>query len=520
MKKGFSKVAAALFAAGISFGLHAANVTVALDADPESLDIYEQLSGGILQYAHMSFDPLVRLTKDMKFEGRLAETWEQVDPKTVRFHLRKGVKFHSGNPFTADDVIWTYNRILKSEDYKGLFQVYEGMKKVDDYTVDLVAKVPYPLVLQNATYIFPMDSKFYTGKADDGKAKDEIVKGANTYAATHVSGTGPYKLVTREQGVKLELTRNKDYWDTKSPSNVDNLKIVPIKEDATRVAALLSGGVDMITPVAPNDQDQVKKSDKLQLATESSDRIVLFELNQKTQPAFADKRVRQAVNMAVNQNGIVEKIMKGFATPAAQLSPAGYYGHVDDLKPTFDLAKAKELMKAAGYEKGFKVTMIATNNRYINDAKIAQAVAAMLSKLNIKVELKTMPKAQYWPEFDKCAADMQLIGWQSDTVDSGNYYEYLVQTRDDKTGKGQYNCGHYSNAEVDKLIEESNGEVDLAKRTAKLQQIEKILSEDAAVLPIQWQNLAWAAKKDLNLKTIVNGRDLPYYGDLKVEEKK
>ena len=113
MKKGFTKIAAALFAAGMSFNLYAANVTVALDADPESLDVYEQLSGGILQFAHMSYDPLVRLTKDMKFEGRLAESWEQLDPKTVRFHLRKGVKFHSGNPFTADDVIWTYNRILK-----------------------------------------------------------------------------------------------------------------------------------------------------------------------------------------------------------------------------------------------------------------------------------------------------------------------------------------------------------------------------------------------------------------------
>ncbi|MBP8772728.1 MAG: ABC transporter substrate-binding protein, partial [Aeromonadaceae bacterium] len=189
MKKGFTKIAAALFAAGVSFNLYAANVTVALDADPESLDVYEQLSGGILQFAHMSYDPLVRLTKDMKFEARLAESWEQLDAKTVRFHLRKGVKFHSGNPFTADDVIWTYNRIMKSEDYKGLFEVYEGLKKVDDFTVDLVAKVPYPLALQNATYIFPMDSKFYTGTTEDGKDKAEIIKAAGTYAATHVSGT-------------------------------------------------------------------------------------------------------------------------------------------------------------------------------------------------------------------------------------------------------------------------------------------------------------------------------------------
>lgn len=518
MKTGISKITALLLAAGISMPLYAADVKVALDADPESLDIYEQLSGGILQYAHMSFDPLVRFTKDMKFEGRLAESWEQVDAKTVRFHLRKGVKFHSGNDFTADDVVWTYNRIMKSEDYKGLFEVYDGMKKVDDYTVDLVAKVPYPLVLQNATYLFITDSKFYTGKTEDGKAKDEIVKAANTYAANHVSGTGPFKLVSREQGVKLELERNKDYWDKKSPGNVDKLTVVPIKEDATRVAALLSGDVDMIAPVAPNDQKRVQSDADLQMVTETSNRIVMFELNQNVVPQFKDQRVREAVNLAVNQKGIVDKIMKGFATPAGQMSPEGYLGHTPDLVPQYDLKKAKELMKAAGQEKGFEITMIATNNRYINDAKIAEAVANMLSKINIKVTLKTMPKAQYWPEYDKCAAGMQLIGWQSDTQDSGNYFEYLVQTKDVKTGKGQYNCGGYSNAEVDKLIAESNGEVDVAKRTAMLQQIEKILIKDAAYLPLEWQNLSWAAKTKLDIKPIVNGLDFPYYGDLKVKE--
>jgi peptide/nickel transport system substrate-binding protein len=476
------------------------------------------MSSYLAAFSHMSFDPLVRFTKDMKFEGRLAESWEQVDAKTVRFHLRKGVKFHSGNAFTADDVVWTYNRILKSDDYKGLFDVYEGMKKVDDYTVDLVAKVPYPLVLQNATYLFIMDSKFYSGKTEDGKDKDEMVKAANTYAANHVSGTGPFKLVSREQGVKLELERNKDYWDKKSPGNVDHLTVVPIKEDATRVAALLSGDVDMISPVAPNDQKRVLSDSNLQMATETSNRIVMFELNQSKVPAFKDQRVREAVNLAVNQKGIVEKIMKGFATPAGQMSPEGYLGHTADLEPAYDLKKAKELMKAAGQEKGFEITMIATNNRYINDAKIAEAVANMLSKINIKVTLKTMPKAQYWPEYDKCDAGMQLIGWQSDTQDSGNYFEYLVQTKDAKTGKGQYNCGGYSNAEVDKLIADSNAEVDVPKRTAMLQQIEKLLMKDAAYLPLEWQNLSWAAKTKLDIKPIVNGLDFPYYGDLKVKE--
>lgn len=519
MKTGMSKIAALLLVAGMSMPLYAAiNVKVALDADPESLDIHEQLSGGILQFAHMAFDPLVRYTKDMKFEGRLATSWERIDDKTIRFHLRKGVKFHTGNPMTADDVVWTFNRMISSDDFKGLFTSYAGMKKVDDYTVDVVTKTPYPLVLQNMTYMFVMDSKFYSGKTADGQPKDAIVKSANTFASNHVSGTGPFKLVSREQGVKLVLERNKDYWDKKSPGNIDQLTIVPIKEDATRVAALLSGDVDMIAPVAPNDQKRVQDDSKLHMEIEPSDRIVMFELNQTAVPQFKDQRVREAVNLAVNQTAIVQKIMKGFGTPAGQMSMEGYLGHVPSLKPEYDLKKAKELMKEAGYEKGFDITMIATNNRYINDAKISEAVANMLAKINIKVSLKTMPKAQYWTEFDKCAAGMQLIGWQSDTKDSGNYYEYLVETKDAKTGTGQYNCGGYSNPEVDKLIVESNQEMDQAKRTKMLQQIETILAKDAAYLPLEWQNLSYASKKTLDIKPIVNSLDFPYYGDLKVKQ--
>jgi peptide/nickel transport system substrate-binding protein len=519
MKTGMSKIAALLLVAGMSMPLYAAvNVKVALDADPESLDIHEQLSGGILQFAHMAFDPLVRYTKDLKFEGRLATSWERIDNNTIRFHLRKGVKFHTGNPMTADDVVWSFNRMVGSDDFKGLFTSYKEMKKVDDFTVDVITKTPYPLVLQNMTYMFVMDSKFYTGKADDGKAKDAIVKSANTYASTHVSGTGPFKLVSREQGVKLVLERNKDYWDKKSPGNVDNLTVVPIKEDATRVAALLSGDVDMIAPVAPNDQKRVLGDKKLQMVTEQSDRIVMFELNQGVVPQFKDQRVREAVNLAVNQTAIVDKIMKGFGTPAGQMSMEGYLGHVPTLKPQYDLKKAKELMKAAGYEKGFEISMIATNNRYINDAKIAEAVSNMLSKINIKVSLRTYPKAQYWTEFDKCAAGMQLIGWQSDTKDSGNYFEYLVQTKNAKTGTGQYNCGAYSNPAVDKLIVDSNQEMDQAKRAVMLQKIETTLMSDAAYLPLEWQNLSYASKKSLDITPIVNSLDFPYYGDLKVKQ--
>lgn len=514
-----TKLLAAMMAAGLCASVNAADITVAYDADPVSLDIQEQLSGATLQVSHMVFDPLVRYTQELEFEPRLASKWERVDDHTFRFHLREGVKFHSGNTMTADDVVWTFNRLKASPDFKAIFEPFEKMVKVDDNTVDIVSKGTYPLVLQTATYIFPMDSKFYTGQTEDGKDKAEIVKHGNSYASTNASGTGPFTITSREQGVKTEFKRFADYWDKDSKGNVDHLTLVPIKENATRVAALLSGDVDMIAPVAPNDLKRVDSADGVDLVTLPGTRIIEFQLNQNANPALKDVRVRQAIVYAINNEGIAKKIMRGFATAAAQQSPTGYAGHNPELKPRFDLDKAKALMKEAGYEDGFELSMIAPNNRYVNDAKIAQAAASMLAKIGIKVDLKTMPKAQYWPEFDKCAADMLMIGWHADTEDSANFTEFLAMTRNEETGQGQYNCGHYSNPEVDKLVTDANVETDPAKRAALLQKVETTLYNDAAFVPLHWQNLAWGAKSNVDIKPIVNPMNFPYLGDLVVTEK-
>lgn len=489
MKMLKSKLAVALMAAGLSFGVAAADITVALDADPVSMDPHEQLSGGTLQLSHMVFDPLVRFTQDFQFEPRLATKWERIDQNTFRFHLRQGVKFHSGNTMTADDVVWTFDRLKVSPDFKAIFAPFSKMVKVDDHTVDLVSAQPFPLVLQTATYIFPMDSKFYTGKTADGRDKGEIKKHGNSFASTNISGTGPFVVTQREQGIKVEFDRFDSYWDTQTKGNVDHITLVPIKENATRVAALLSGDVDIIAPVAPNDHDKVKDAKGLNLVTMSGTRLITFQLNQNTNEALRDARVRQAIVHAINNEGIVKKIMKGFATTAGQQSPAGYIGHDEALVPRYDLKKAKQLMAEAGYKDGFKITMIAPNNRYVNDAKVAQAVASMLAKINIDVELKTMPKAQYWPEYDLCAADMLMIGWHSDTEDSANFTEFLTMTRNAKTGTGQYNCGYYSNPQVDALTQAANTETDPAKRAAMLKQVEQILYKDAAFVPLHWEKL-------------------------------
>ena len=501
----------------VALPLQANTLRMAYDADPVSLDIHEQLSGGTLQLSHMVCDPLIRWNQELGFDPRVAESYERIDDTTVRFNLRKGVKFHSGREMTAKDVQFTFDRLKQSEDFKGIFVNFTALNIVDDHTIDIVTDGPYPLVEHTATYIFPLDSEFYAGQDDRGRDKAEIVKHGDSFASTNISCTGPYTVSSREQGVEVVFDRFADYWDTDSPGNVDQIVLTPIKEDPTRVAALLSGDIDFAAPIPPTDLDRIDSNEGTDLVTMSGTRIITFQMNQKRKPELADVRVRQAIVHAVNNEGIVEKIMKGFGTAAAQQSPKGYLGYNPNLKPRYDLEKAQALMAEAGYADGFDLTMMAPNNRYVNDAKIAEAVAGMLAKINIRVDLTTMPKAQYWPKFDERAADMMMIGWHSDTEDSANFTEFLAMTPDEETGYGQYNSGNYSNAEVDQLVLDSAKETDPAKRAEMLQKVEQILHDEAAFVPLHWQDRAWGARTGVHIDRVVNVMNFPYLGDLVME---
>ena len=485
-------------------------------ADPVSLDPQVQLSGGMLQLSHWVFDPLVRWTQDGKFEPRLATKWERINEYRVRFYLREGVKFHSGNTFTAKDVKWSFDRMKKSVDFKGLLEPFVGIGIIDDYTVDVVTTKPYALLLNMATYFFAMDSEFYTGTDENGQPKDACVKTTHTFANGNESGTGVFVVKSFEQGLKTVFTRFNDYWDKNSKGNVDTFILTPIKENATRVAALLSGDVDVIDQVPPQDYKRVDSDSKVGLVTINGGRIITFQMNPNRLDAFKDARVRNAVVYAINNGGIVQKIMKGTVEVAGQQSPPGYAGYKASLLPRYDLNKAKALLKEAGYADGLEITMMAPNNRYVNDAKIAEASAQMLEKIGIKVNLKTMPKAQYWDQFDARAADMMMIGWHSDTEDSGNFSEFLVMCPNKDTGFGQYNSG-YCNPKVDELTIAAQSEIDLDKRAKMLQEIEQILYDDAAFVPFHWQNHAYGASKNFNVKPILNSMNFPYFGDLVVK---
>ncbi|MGD9358873.1 MAG: ABC transporter substrate-binding protein [Desulfobacterales bacterium] len=492
----------------------AKTLRLAMDAEPVSMDPHAHLSTGTLQFSHLVFDPLLRWTQAMDFEPRLAHKWERIDDRTLRFHLRKGVTFHSGNPLTAGDVEWTLQRLKRSESFKGIFEPVAGTKIIDDHTIDLITKSSYPLLLNVATYIFPMDRLFYSGVDDLGKPKDAIEKFEPSFARDNASGTGPFRVTERVPGTRMIFERIASYWDTQSPGNVSRIELSAIGNASDRVNALLAGKMDMIMPVAPQDYEQVRLVDDVRLVTTATPRIILLQLNQDRRPEFREVLVRQAIVHAIDNRAIVDAVMRGAATAAGQQAPKGYAGHMEGLKPRFNLKRAQKMMQKAGYPDGFECTMIAPNNRYINDEKIAATVVSMLAKINIRVKLTTMDKARYWEQFDARQGDIQMIGWHPDTEDSANYSEYLTMCPNKTTGYGKDNSGSYCNPIVDDLVLRSQSELDPAKRGTMLQRVEQLLYDDAAFVPLHWQNISWAAWKSVDLEPIVNALNNPYFGDL------
>ena len=489
----------------------ATTIKVALDSEPISLDPHEQLTEGALLYSHTVFDSLVRWRQDGSFEPRLATEWRMLDSSSIRLTLRQGVVFHSGNPFTAQDVAFTLDRLKRSTDFKALFDVISHSDVVDAYTIDIHTRYPYPLLLNILAYVFAIDSEYYQGR-------DAIVKFGRSFASNNESGTGPFTVVERVPGEKILFKRNPNYWDQSSSGNVDSLELLPIRSDSTRLAALLTGDVDIIAPIASIDIPRVNELDDVQLVNLAGARIIMLQLNQTRRPELKDIRVRKAMSLAINQALIVKKVLRGYAKEAGQLSSPFFLGHIPNAEPQYDLEQAKALMKQAGYPDGFDLSMMAPNNRYISDEQIAQAVVAMFEKINIRVDFKTLPKAQYFQLYDQRAADVMMLGWESDTQDSNNIYEFTVACRNSGTGLGVYNASGYCNPVVDKLIDQANRTMNIEKRQALMRAIEEQIMNDVPVIPLHWQNRIWASRVGLNLPQIVNVQNNPYFGDLVVEE--
>ena len=495
----------------VLFAVDAAAATFrwANDGDANSMDPYTRSETFLLTFTQNFYDPLVRRDDHLKVQPALAESWEQPNPTTWRFHLRHGVKFHDGTPFTADDVVFSYDRVMApGSQLNAYMQAVTGVKKIDDYTVDFLTKQPDPIFLEEITSWVIMSKKW--SETNHAEHAMDLTKSEENYATRHENGTGPFILDDREPDRRTTMHANPAWWD-KMPGNVDKVEFDVIGNAATRVAALLSGDIDMMYTVPPQDMQRLSSSADLKVFEVPELRTVFLGFDQsrdqllksdvKGKNPFKDRRVRQAFNEAVDIKAIQRVVMRGESHPTGLLYGPGVNGYTaeSDVRYPLDVADAKKLLAAAGYPDGFGVTLDCPNDRYINDEAICQAVTAMLARIGIKVTLNAQTRLKYFAEISNpdYHTSFYMLGWTPNTYDALNSFYNLAGSRSGT--RGIFNEGGYSNPKFDTLLDQIAVETDHDKRDAEIIEASKILHDDAAFLPLHQQVVVWAARKNVDL---------------------
>jgi peptide/nickel transport system substrate-binding protein len=484
---------------------------VGLSAEPSAMDPhYHNLTPNNSILSHV-FERLIATDEKQRLLPGLAESWKVVDETVWEFKLRRGVTWHDGSPFTADDVLFSFQRAPNVPNSPSSFaSAVKGktVSKVDEYTVRMTTGAVSPTLPNDVATLMIVSKK----NGENAKTEDY-----NSGKAA--IGTGAYKFAKFTPGDRIEFTRNDAYWGPKPKWT--KLQFKPITAGPARVAALLAGDVDMIEDTPTADIERLKKDPKFQLSQGISNRLVYLFVDHardvtpfatakdggEIKNPFKDKRVREAMTKAINRDAIVARVMQGVAVPAGQFLPDGYFGVSSKLKPvTYDPDGAKKLLAAAGFANGLKLTLHTPNGRYINDVKIAEAVAQMLTRVGVETALEALQPSVFFtrasqggpnnsPEFS-----FILVGWSSGTGENSGSVVPLVNTFDRAKGTGTTNRGRYSNVEVDQLSAEALRTNDDAKRAALLAKATEIAIEDVAVIPLHYQVNTWAARKGLSYK--------------------
>ena len=514
MNRKITFVAAAALVASALFATSADSRSLkwARKGDSLTLDPHAQNENPTHTMSHQIYQPLLIRDAVGKVVPALAMSWKvTADPTVWEFTLRRGVKFHNGNAFDADDVVFSLNRAQQpTSDMKGVLTSIESVTRVDDYTVHIKTKGPNPLLPSYLNTIFIMDKEWCeannTVTVQDYKAKKD------NFAVRNTNGTGPYVLVSREQDVKTVLKRNENYWGkTHYPMGISDITAFVIKSDATRVAALISGEVDFVQDVPVQDIDRLQKTPDLKVNLAPENRTIFLGMNVgaselqssnvKGKNPFADKRVRQAINMAIDREAIKRAVMRGQAVPAGVIAPPFVHGHTKQLDtlPSVDPIKARALLKESGYPEGFQVTLNCPNDRYVNDEGICQASVSMLAKIGVRVNLVAQAKGPHFTLIQKTPpeTDFYLLGWGVPTYDSHYIFSFLYHTR---TGsEGSWNATNYSNSEIDAGIRGLSNEIDIGKRDASIAKLWARLADETIYIALHHQVLAYAMKRDLDI---------------------
>ncbi|RYF75895.1 MAG: ABC transporter substrate-binding protein [Comamonadaceae bacterium] len=508
-------LAAAIFTALATTGMVAgaqtlriANQGDALSLDPHSLNESLQLS-----VTQNVYETLAGRNKDLTLAPLLATGWKQTSPAVWRFELRKNVKFHDGTPFTADDVLFSLARAAgEGSDMNSYTNDIKEVRKVDDHTVDIETKAPFPILPDVLSQVAIM-SKLWSETNGASKPVDRR-KGIENTASFKANGTGPYRVRERQPNVRTTFVRNASYWG-KIDGNAQEVIFTPIANPSTRVAALLSGEVDVMEPVPVQDVARVNAASNARVIVGPEMRTIFLGMDQKRDELlyssvkgknpFKDKRVRQAFYQAIDIAGIQRTVMRGASRPTGLMVGPGINGWTteQDKRLPYDTEAAKKLLAEAGYPQGFEVSLNCPNDRYVNDGQICQSVAASLARANIKVNLVTETKGTYFPKVLRRDTSFYLLGWTPSTYDSHNALNALVACVDDK-GAGQFNLGAYCNPKVDELTKRIQSETDKAKRTAMIKEAFDLHTADIGHLPLHQQSLAWGVSKKVDLTQLAD----------------
>ncbi len=514
----------------------AANLTMGMDSEPSSIDPhYHNLGPNNALRRHM-FESLVDQDETQQLKPLLAESWKPTGETTWEFKLRKGVKFHDGSDFTAKDVIFSACRIPNvpnsPSNFTSFTKAIAGFETPDDHTLIVKTENPTPLM---PTYFANWGVLSATAAGVTGDiAYDKENCGLSDFPSTvdfnngkAAIGTGPYVYKEFVKGDRLVMERNANYWG--SAPEWDMVTMKPITNAAARMAALLAGDVDFIAAPPTQDLAKLQNNADFGVAQGLSNRVIYLHMDQYGPSSngvkgtgkpdakyegegpcaekeceknpFLDKRVRQALSKAINREAIVEKIMGGVAVAAGELLPQGFFGTNPGAKPeAYDPEGAKKLLAEAGYPNGFELVLGTPNDRYINDAKVAQVIAQMFTRVGVKTSVNAMTKSVFFKTRNKYEFSIYLAGWGAGTGEMSNPLRALVGTRSKETGLGGTNRGRYSNKALDEKILTALSTVDDAKREAILKDASKMAMEDYSILPLHFEVTSWAHRKGLSYK--------------------
>jgi len=514
MTRTMKLMAATAVAALIAGSASAESLTVGLAAAPSSMDPHFATTGQNQQLAMNLYDRLVHTDAEGQFVPGLATEWSvSEDRLTWTFKLREGVTFSNGSPFTAEDVVFSFERIPEVPNSPAPFTqrlaAIESATAIDDHTLEIKTSQPAPGLVTDLSTIYIVSRE--VGDAES----------ADFDRGTVAFGTGPYKMVSYAPGERLVIARNENHWGDQV--DFDEITIRFLDNAASRVASIQAGEVDFIDAVPPNDLERLEAMANVEVVSAPSSRLIYMGLDQgdETTPQvramdgsamenpFLDRRVREALSLAINREAIVSRIQFGSGAPAGQFAPEGIFGHNPDIAaPGYDVDRARELMAEAGFADGFRLTVHGPAGRYVNDADVTLAVGQMWSQLGIEAEVETLPFNVYSPAATQREYSAFLFSFGITTGESSLGYRNVLGTYDEERGWGSNNRFRYSNEEFDAALGAAFEAFDEAERESHLQEAARIAAEDVALIPLYWEGNNWAIREGLTFTPSPDGRSL------------